>query len=108
MSRPISHAEIDRLVLAALREVAKQGTRARIKGRDVREAAPLGGQCVYARVGVELANKGIAIPRVPSSQDFLAQYKTLLDSMKRLTDNDLLFNNGGRAVEDRTFWVVME
>jgi hypothetical protein len=103
----MTNAEMDRLVLEALRSIASGGARARIRGKAVQEATPYRGQCVYVRVGGELAKKGIEVPNL-LSPDLVTQYRLLLDSMKRLSDNDLLFNHGGHAIEDRTFWVVME
>ncbi|MDN5275049.1 MAG: hypothetical protein JWP06_950 [Candidatus Saccharibacteria bacterium] len=107
MPKRMTDEEMDMLVLEALRAVARRGARARIRGKAVREAAPLNGVCVYVRVAAELEKLGVEIPPL-FSPDLASQFRLMLVSMKRLTSNDMLFNHGGGDFEDRRFWVVME
>jgi hypothetical protein len=106
MSEDISNEEVDRLVLEALRRIARDDIKGRVEGRNVRQAAPKAGLCVYARIEDELERTGVDVELV--SSDPLIQFKTLLDSMTRLKRADLLFENGTGTIQRRTFWVVMD
>jgi hypothetical protein len=96
----MTNAEMDALVLEALRMIARHGTKARIHGKAVRQAAPRNGRTVYERLAIELA-KDLGSPNL------FIPYTLLRDCTHRLVANDLLFNHGGQATEDMTFWVVM-
>jgi len=100
----MSPAEIDRLVLDALREIAKDGVQRRVRNKPVRLAAPKGGDCVYMRIALEVEKTGA----ITLGLDVLAYYGELERSLRRLTSRDLVFYNGGGHASQRSFWVVME
>ena len=99
----LSPAQVDDVVLAALREIAKGGTEGRIKSKAVRLAEPKDGDCVYKRVALEAEKAGVISIR---GLNILSYYRVLEESLTRLRNRDLVFNNGGGAVDERTFWVV--
>lgn len=100
----LSPAQVDDVVLAALREIAKDGEQRRIKSKTVRLAEPKDGACVYMRIALEAEKTGVISIRGLS---VLSYYRVLEESLTRLRNRDLVFNNGGGKTDERTFWVVM-
>lgn len=96
--------EIDRLVLSALREIAKDGALRRVRNKPVRLAGPKGGDCVYMRIALEVEKTGA----ITLGLDILVYYGELERSLRRLTSRDLVFYNGGGHVSQRSFWVTMD
>lgn len=99
----MSPAEIDRVVLQALREIAKDGTERRIQSKTVRPAEPKDGDCVYMRIALEAEKAGA----ISFDLNVLSYYRELELSLQRLRNRDLVFNNGGGKAAERSFWVVM-
>jgi hypothetical protein len=102
-----SPAQVDDVVLAALREIAKDGERRSIKSKTVRLAEPKDGDCVYMRVALEAKKVGAISIDLDNLRVLLSYYRVLEESITRLRNRDLVFNNGGGKVDERTFWVVM-
>jgi len=101
----MSPDEIDRLVLNALREIAKDGVQRRVRNKPVRLAAPKDGACVYMRVALVLEEAGV----ITLGLNVLTSYYRELEmSIRRLTNRDLVFHNGGGHVSQRSFWVTTE
>jgi hypothetical protein len=97
--------EIDRMVLQALREIAKDGVERRVRNKPVRLAAPKNGACVYMRIALEVEKTGkISLGLL----DIIAYYGELERCLRRLISRDLVFHNGGGHVSQRSFWVTME
>ena len=101
----LSPTQVDDVVLAALREIAKDGREARIQSKTVRLAEPKDGDCVYMRIALEVEKAGAISFR--GLVDILSYYRVLEESFTRLRNRSLVFNNGGGKAEGRTFWVVM-
>jgi hypothetical protein len=99
----MTNDQVDKLVLEVLRAIARRDIRATMEGKPVRAVVPLYGQCVYKLVAFELVVRDVRVDTASSTQ-----YRLLADSMRRLIDEGLLFNRTGKAIEDRTFWVVIE
>lgn len=101
---PMSPATIDRILLEVLREIARDGEERRIKGKTVRLAGPKGRDCVYKRIVLAVMRR----KDVTLDADLATHFRELEESLRRLTNRDLLFNNGGGATTDRSYWVVMD
>lgn len=104
MSRTMTPEQIDAAVLAALRAIT-EGSERRIGNKTVRLAGPKGDKCVYARIGVEMHKAGHLAGR--TFRDLPSCYRELQQSLRRLTNRDLLFINKGGDMEDRSYWVAM-
>jgi|GEM_PF-2179637 len=99
----MSPADIDRVVLEVLREIAKDGREGRIKDRPVRLAGPKDGDCVYMRIALEAERRG----DITLGINILSHARELEESLRRLINRDLVFNNGGGVTVRRSFWVVI-
>ena len=97
-------AQIDQVVLNAFREIAKDGAEGRIRGKSVRLAGPKDGHCVYMRIALEAEKVGV----IALGPDILTHARELEESLRRLINRDLVFNNGGGVTIRRSFWVVMD
>ncbi|HSW77297.1 MAG TPA: hypothetical protein VLG36_00685 [Candidatus Chromulinivoraceae bacterium] len=95
--------QTDQLVLGVLREIAKDGTEGRVKGKPVRLAEPKDGDCVYMRIALEAERRG----DVTLDINIFSHARELEESLRRLINRDLVFNNGGGATAERSFWVVI-
>lgn len=96
-------ADLDRILLEILREIASDGTQGRINGKAVRLAGPKGNDCVYKRIALAAVERDDVV----LSGRLNDHFRELEESLRRLSNRDLVFNNGGGATTDRSYWVVM-
>ncbi len=101
----MTEEETDRLVLAALREIATDGVSHTVDDKAVRLAGPDGPVCVYMRILISVESKAEIEVDLDAYESVVQHYKALLDSIKRLMSEGLVFES--RLTEDM-YWVTME
>jgi hypothetical protein len=94
----------DKMVLAALRKVAKSDRMLEIGGKTTHLVEADDETCVYSLVGDQLREAGVDFDLTPF-EAAVYHLKGLVDAIRRLTAAGLLYPSD---TVEHSFWVVME